>query len=124
MCLRTAAVLKAADPLDRVEVADARDEAHLERLGIDPVAALEQMHLVSPRGGAHAGFDAYRRMTWLLPIAWATAPFLYVPGVRPIGRRAYGRIARSRFPVLHCTSASCTIGERAENAIVPATQGE
>jgi hypothetical protein len=41
-----------------------------------------------------------------------------------LGRRAYGRLARSRFPVLHCTSASCTIGERAENATVPATQGE
>ena len=124
MCRRTAAVLNAADPFDRVELADARDGAVLGRLRVDRTAALEEMHLVSPSGRVRAGFDAYRRMTWLLPLAWPTAPFLYLPGVRPIGRRAYGRIARSRFPVLHCTSPSCTIGERAENATVPATQGE
>jgi predicted DCC family thiol-disulfide oxidoreductase YuxK len=124
MCRRTAAVLKAADAVDRIEVADARDDAMVVSLGIDPARAVDEMHLVAASGRAYAGFDAYRRLAFLLPASWALAPFLYIPGMRAIGRRAYRRISRSRLPVLHCTSASCTIGERAGSAIVPTSRGE
>jgi len=33
-----------------------------------------------------AGFDAFRRLAWVLPAAWPTIPLLYVPGVW-LGRR-------------------------------------
>jgi predicted DCC family thiol-disulfide oxidoreductase YuxK len=125
ICRRTGAVLKAADALDRLEIAGARDEAQLRRLDVDRAAALSEMHLVSASGRVYAGFDAYRRMTLMLPVAWPVAPLLSIPGVRALGRRAYRRVAGSRLPVLHCTSASCTIGrEDEESTIVPARQGE
>jgi predicted DCC family thiol-disulfide oxidoreductase YuxK len=109
LCRRTAAVLKAADALDRLEIADARDDATLERLGVDRARALEEMQLVTPRG-TYAGFDAARRLVWMVPAGWPLAPVLNLPGMRAIGVPIYRRVARSRLPVLHCTSASCTIG--------------
>lgn len=108
LCNRSAAVVKAADALGRIEVGDARDEAMLERLGVDPTKALDEMHLVTP-AGTYAGFDAFRRLAWMLPAFWPVAPLLNLPGMRSIGVPIYRRVARSRFPVLHCTSASCTI---------------
>ena len=42
------------------------------------------------------GFDAFRALAWHLPTLWLIAPFLYVPGIPPLGRIAYARIAASR----------------------------
>jgi predicted DCC family thiol-disulfide oxidoreductase YuxK len=110
LCRRTAAVLNATDALQRLEVADARAPGVAERYGIEPAAALESMHLVEPSGRTSAGFAAYRRLSLLLPAAWPVAPLLHIPGAASVGELIYRRVARSRFPVLHCTSASCSIG--------------
>lgn len=109
LCRRSAAVLKAADAFDRIEIADARDDATLERLGVDRDRALEEMHIVTP-SGVYAGFDAYRKLAWMVPAGWPFAPVLGLPGMRTVGVPIYRRVAGSRLPVLHCTSASCTIG--------------
>ncbi len=110
LCRRTAAVLEAADALGRLSIANARDAEVLARFpAIDGAGALDEMHLVLPSGRVRAGFDAYRGLAWMLPIGWTLVPFLNVPGIKAIGRRVYGRVARSRLPVLHCTSASCSI---------------
>jgi predicted DCC family thiol-disulfide oxidoreductase YuxK len=110
LCRRTAAVLKAADALGRLDVQDARDPDVLRRFpNIDPARALDEMHLVEADGRTHAGYAAYRRMSRMLPAAWPLAIGFHTPGVAPLGRRVYARVARSRLPVLHCTSASCSI---------------
>jgi predicted DCC family thiol-disulfide oxidoreductase YuxK len=110
LCRRTAAVLTAADALGRLEVANARDPGALARFpNVDPARALEEMILVERDDRTSAGYDAYRRLTTKLPVAWAIAPVLYAPGVAGLGRAVYRRVARSRIPVLHCTSSSCSI---------------
>jgi predicted DCC family thiol-disulfide oxidoreductase YuxK len=111
LCRRTGAVLQAMDVLDRVEIADARAPGVPERYGVDPAAAVASMHLAEKNGRITDGFDAYRRLSLMLPAAWLFAPALHAPGARASGRRLYARVARSRFPVLHCTSASCSIGD-------------
>jgi hypothetical protein len=42
------------------------------------------------------GFDGYRSIAWVLPIAWLALPILYVPGVPAVGRRAYRFVAAHR----------------------------
>jgi hypothetical protein len=40
-----------------------------------------------------AGFDAFRRLVWVLPAGWPTIPLLYVPGVKWLGRQVYAAIS-------------------------------
>lgn len=117
LCRRTAAVLQAADAFRRLETANARNPAVLARFaGVDPARALEEMHVIDESGRTFAGYAAYRRLSLLLPAGWPFAPVLHAPGVSAIGRRLYARVARSRLPVLHCTSASCSIHSEAPPA--------
>lgn len=125
LCRRSAAMVRAADALHWIVVADARDAPALPP-GVDPAAALDEMHVVLPSGRVLAGFDAYRRIALMLPVLWTVAPLLYLPGVAVLGRRLYRRVATSRLPVLHCTSASCSIdrADAAPSVTEPATKGE
>lgn len=47
------------------------------------------------------GFDALRALSWHLPPLWPIAPFFYLPGVAPLGRRIYGRVAAARRKCVH-----------------------
>jgi predicted DCC family thiol-disulfide oxidoreductase YuxK len=111
LCRRSAAVLWTTDALHRLEFADARDEALLRARfsGVDPRAALEDMHLVTSQGRVYVGFDAYRRMASLIPLGWPVLPLLYLPGVPWLGRKVYRRVADSRIPILHCAGGSCEV---------------
>jgi hypothetical protein len=64
----------------------------------------KSMHIVLPGGSVERGFDAFRALAWHLPALWALAPLLYLPGVLPLGRAAYARIAERRR---RCTHAEC-----------------
>lgn len=43
-----------------------------------------------------SGFDAFRALSWHLPALWPIAPLLSIPGIPPLGRRVYERIAANR----------------------------
>jgi hypothetical protein len=73
---------------------------------LDARACLEDMHLVfgdagAPPSSIETGFDAYRSIAWVLPIAWPVLPLLYLPGVPVLGRRIY------RFVAFHRSTTSC-----------------
>jgi predicted DCC family thiol-disulfide oxidoreductase YuxK len=120
LCRRTAAVLRSMDALGRLDILDARQPGVPDRYGVDPAAAMRSMHLVEPGRRTNEGFRAYRRLSLLLPGGWIVAPLLHLPGAGALGDTLYARVARSRFPVLHCTSASCSIGgDQAAGATVP-----
>ncbi|OGJ68241.1 hypothetical protein A3B61_03690 [Candidatus Peribacteria bacterium RIFCSPLOWO2_01_FULL_53_10] len=53
------------------------------------------MHITMSSGN-FSGFDAFRKLTWHLPTLWPLIPLLYLPGIPPIGRFVYARIAASR----------------------------
>lgn len=98
LCLRSVFTLTMLDVLKRLRYADFRDKA--VRTKEAPEITIETldkaMHIRKPGGTYQTGFDAFRHMTWHLPPLWIVAPFLYFPGVAPVGRRIYARIAANR----------------------------
>lgn len=108
LCLRSAFFLELADTLGRLHLVNFRNR--IERMDIAPdvtEATLDRaMHIRFPDDSTLTGFDAFRALTWHLPVLWPAAPFLYLPGVAPVGRRVYAHIAERRK---RCSHASCTI---------------
>lgn len=99
LCQASVRRIRALDFLGRVELLDAAADwpAIQKRFpSLTQQACLEEMHLILAGGSAVTGFDAYRALAWVLPIGWLALPFLYLPGVRSIGRRVYARVAGSR----------------------------
>jgi predicted DCC family thiol-disulfide oxidoreductase YuxK len=100
LCQRTIAVVRQLDLLGAVEIRNALTEwPELSRRfpGLTQDACLADMHGVTASGRVVVGFDTYRALAWVLPLGWLLLPSLYLPGVRPIGRRVYRAIAARRF---------------------------
>lgn len=83
---------------DAVEWVDitGRDE-ELKQLGIDPVAALQELHVEDGRGNIHRELDAYilpMLRVWLLkPLAW----LIGLPVIRPALAKLYHRWVGERL---------------------------
>ncbi|MQA29895.1 MAG: DUF393 domain-containing protein [Luteitalea sp.] len=98
-CSRSVSLLSRADWLKKVSLADvaadwdslARDYPALRR-----DACVAEMHVITGSGRIRSGFDALRALAAVVPLGWPALPFLYLPGVAPIGRRAYRIIAGRR----------------------------
>jgi predicted DCC family thiol-disulfide oxidoreductase YuxK len=102
MCRGTVAVLTRADLLGHVELVDVTRTIDLDRRFPELSAedCIEQMWLVAPDGTRFGGFDAYRRLSRLIPLMWPLAPIFNFPGVRPAGHRAYAFVAARRAHAL------------------------
>jgi predicted DCC family thiol-disulfide oxidoreductase YuxK len=99
LCSRTVGWLRRLDwrgCLRFVDFNAAWDELTDRYPGLNRDACVDAMHVVSPPGRITAGFDGFRTLAWVVPALWLVAPFLYVPGVPPIGRRVYQYVARHR----------------------------
>ena len=112
-CTRTVAVLQRLDLLGRLRFVDLNvSAASLTSIhpSLTAEACLADMHVVVGReSGAvsiKTGFDGYRSIAWVLPIAWPTLAILYVPGVPAVGRRIY------RFVASHRSTTSCRLPPR------------
>jgi predicted DCC family thiol-disulfide oxidoreductase YuxK len=112
-CTRTVAVLRRLDLLGRLRFADANvSAASLTSIhpSLTAEACLADMHVVvgheSGTVSIKTGFDGYRSIAWVLPIAWPTLAILYVPGVPAVGRRIY------RFVASHRSTTSCRLPPR------------
>ena len=101
--LRVLEVFKWVDPLDFHAQPD------LSKLNpwLTPERCRSEMVLVEPNGKLSGGFDAFRRMSWHLPMVWPLVPSLYLPGVKWIGRATYRWIATHR-DLLHRTPLCAT----------------
>ena len=100
MCREAVQRLQGWDREQRLRYVPFQDENAVSRFGIALPALAAAMHLVLPDGRVFAGADAVPELGKLLPgkrwWAWGFA----VPGVRPVARRVYRRIAERR---------SCTV---------------
>jgi predicted DCC family thiol-disulfide oxidoreductase YuxK len=96
LCRRSCAFLRTLDWLRRLEFVDLRDARIVDRPDLDRARSLESIHVFFADGRRRTGFDAVRSLLWLLLPLIPLAPFLYIPGVGVIGRRAYHRIATGR----------------------------
>ncbi|MGH7175962.1 MAG: DCC1-like thiol-disulfide oxidoreductase family protein, partial [Tepidisphaeraceae bacterium] len=106
LCKSVAATLVRLDLLHRIEPTDVvNDWAQVSQRcpKLDRQKCIDDMHVVRPDGSVVTRYDAYRAMAWAVPALWVFIPVLYLPPVRFIGNRIYGRIAASRH------SAGCEI---------------
>jgi predicted DCC family thiol-disulfide oxidoreductase YuxK len=112
-CLKVRTLVSVLDLFGRVEALDARSVApELLPPGWARRDVLEERVLVTPAGRVRTGFDAYRWLAARLPaLAWST-PLWYLPGVAPLGRALYRRVARGRSLPARCPdSADCSVEE-------------
>jgi predicted DCC family thiol-disulfide oxidoreductase YuxK len=98
LCLRSIFTLQMLDWLGILQYANFRDNDVRKKEAPDvTLGSLDKaMHIRLSDGTYLNGFDAARRLAWHLPPLWIAIPFLYIPGVAPIGRRIYAKIADSR----------------------------
>jgi len=80
----------AGDKADQVQWTDITDrDEELKRKGIDPDAALQELHVEDERGQIHRELDAYillmSRVPVLKPLAW----LIGLPVIRPLLARLY-----------------------------------
>jgi len=80
-CRRLVSLLGDLDVARTARFVDLADGAHDHRRS----TACTSFGVVDARRTT-AGFDAFRRLAWVLPAAWPMLPLLYVPGVRRLGR--------------------------------------
>ena len=100
MCRQAVERLQRWDREHRLRYVPFQDESAVARFGIALPALAAAMHLVLPDGRVFAGADAVPELGKLLPgkrwWSWAFA----VPGVRPVARRVYRRIAERRLCIV------------------------
>jgi predicted DCC family thiol-disulfide oxidoreductase YuxK len=98
LCRRAVERLRGWDREHRLRFVPFQDEEAIREFDLALGALAAAMHLVLPDGRVFAGADAVPELGRVLPgkrwWAWGFA----VPGVRPLARRVYARIARRR----HC----------------------
>ncbi len=99
-CRRTVLPLVLGDWLQRATFVDFHDAAAKKEVAADiSLAALDRaLHVRFPSGRTFAGFDAIRALAWHIPWTLPFAPFLYLPGVAPLGRAVYEKVSDRR----HC----------------------
>jgi predicted DCC family thiol-disulfide oxidoreductase YuxK len=97
LCRAAVARVRRWDRDGRLDYVAFQDPA-VERFGIDLPALVAAMHLLLPDGRVFAGADAVPHLLRRLRgKAWLARAFL-IPGVLPLARRVYRRIAERR----HC----------------------
>ncbi len=74
--------------------------------------ALKQMYIIDPYGKMYGGFDAIRRVAWVMPMLWGLIGVGYLPGVRVIGQKVYQWVARHRMALFDqkmCEGSRCQL---------------
>jgi predicted DCC family thiol-disulfide oxidoreductase YuxK len=99
ICQRAVAVLKRWDREHVLRFVPFQDADRVAQFGIALPALAAAMHLISPDGGVYTGADAIPELLGLFPgKGWLGSLMLMIPGVMPLARWSYGRIAARR----HC----------------------
>jgi len=60
---------------------------------------MEQMWIATSNGQRHGGAYAVRYLTRRLPILWALAPLMHIPGSMPIWSFLYRQVAKYRYKI-------------------------
>lgn len=114
-CLASVKRLRVLDLFGWVDPLDFHAQPELTRLHpeLTPQRCRSEMVLLEPHGALAGGFDAFRRLCLRLPLLWAWAPFVHLPGAHWVGTKIYRWVALNRY-VLHrnpvCATNQCTVG--------------
>ena len=98
ICRRSIFFVQLADAYGRIQPVDFRNATDRKKYaaGIKEADLDRAMHIKMSSGRYFKGFDAFRKLTWHLPVLKIVTPFLYLPGGRPVGWMVYRKIAESR----------------------------
>jgi predicted DCC family thiol-disulfide oxidoreductase YuxK len=108
-CIRSLRALKRFDSQNRLELVDATDRAGVDQRFPQTRGADFDAAMYAIEGSrVYRGFDAFRHAMWRLPSLSWLAMLMYLPGIPPLGRRAYDIIARNRH-ALGCSSEACDV---------------
>jgi predicted DCC family thiol-disulfide oxidoreductase YuxK len=118
-CRRSMALFTAADP---DHVAEPVDLTSVDVRTIHPSlsreACLRAMHAVRRDGRIAVGFDAVALLARHLPLFWPLGLLALVPGVAPLGRRLYQRVADTRPRDVPCTDETCALPSHRERTLL------
>lgn len=95
-CAAWTRLFRRLDWLGVIRLVPLSDPAQYEHLGITQTDAAHALQLRMPDGSRHGGYEAVRRIAYLLPLTMLLAPWLALPPVRLVGDRVYRRIAERR----------------------------
>jgi predicted DCC family thiol-disulfide oxidoreductase YuxK len=76
---------------------------------LDINECLRQLHVVSPEGKVHVGWDAVARLARLFPPTWIVGALGTWFPFRQLGRLTYGFVARNRYALSKCRGGACRI---------------
>lgn len=97
-CTRSVFKIFIADSLHRITPVDYHND--ILRKKEAPKILFEDLnrtlHVKLPSGKFKTGFDGFRELFKNIPVFWPLVPFLYIPGVPPIGRKTYEFISSRR----------------------------
>ncbi len=98
LCQWSVKILRALDWLHHLQFENFHDTNVRETYASNiPLEQLNhEMHAVLSNGNIVKGFFAFRAIAWRVPLLWLLAPFLYLPGMPWMGKKAYGWIAQHR----------------------------
>ena len=98
-CKKSAGWLKSLDWLDTIEIHPVDERG------------MTEMRVTRLKDGVtKGGFDGFRMLTPHVPLLCLSWPFLFIPGVPPIGRAVYRLIARNRHSLPGgCQSDVCAM---------------
>jgi glyoxylase-like metal-dependent hydrolase (beta-lactamase superfamily II)/predicted DCC family thiol-disulfide oxidoreductase YuxK len=72
---------------------------------------LRQLHVVTPQGQIHAGWDAVACLARLFPSTWLTGVLGQWFPFRDAGRIVYGFVARNRYSLSKCRGGACQVAK-------------
>jgi predicted DCC family thiol-disulfide oxidoreductase YuxK len=98
ICLLTSRILKRADPFRRLSFLG-NDKPDLFPPGVDAATAARTVVAIDQKGRVHVEEAAVREIVRALPCGILLVFWLYVPGLRELGRVAYRLLARRRIEV-------------------------
>jgi len=97
-CIRAVEIIRKLDILHKFTFLNFREPSIAESWkGLDLARAEKEMLVFTQDQRWLGGFQAFRWMSWRLPVFWIFAPFLYVPGISHLGERVYPWIAEHRY---------------------------
>jgi predicted DCC family thiol-disulfide oxidoreductase YuxK len=104
------ALFSAADPDHVIEPVDLTTvDVRTIHPSLTREACLRAMHVVRRDGRVVAGFDAVALLARHLPLFWLPGLLAAVPGVAPVGRRLYQRVADARPRDVPCSDEVCAL---------------
>src|SRR5271166_3435820 len=72
---------------------------------------LRQLHVVTPEGEVHVGWDAVTCLARLFPSTWLIGVLGSVFPFRTLGRLGYGFVAANRYSLSKCRGGACSVAK-------------